>query len=227
MTRAHELRGVRYGIAEAPDLVEMGQLLGEVFSRRDPPAVAARITATEFEIFVRPFCAMAATDGLTVVARSAESGRMVGALLTEDCASASPGGMEPLNVKFDPVLDILRQLGSEYWQGKTALPKECLHLFLLGVDESFGGRGVAQQLVADCLNNGALQGYRLAVTEATNRISQHIFRKQGFTERVRRSYLDHRYRGEAVFASIADHGGPILMDKSLVEPQRASSDAAQ
>jgi len=131
MTRAHELRGVRYGLADASDLVEMGQLLGEVFSRRDPPAVAARITATEFEIFVRPFCARGATDGLTVVARSAESGRMVGALLTEDCASASPGGMEPLNVKFDPVLDTWGSWAASIGRGKRRCRKSACTFFCL------------------------------------------------------------------------------------------------
>jgi hypothetical protein len=42
------------------------------------------------------------------------------------------------------------------------------------------------------------------VTEATNKTSQHVFRKQGFIERVRRSYSDHRFEGRACFTSIAD-----------------------
>jgi ribosomal protein S18 acetylase RimI-like enzyme len=75
---------------------------------------------------------------------------------------------------------------------------------------------VAHQLVAACLEHGRRRGYRLAVTEATNKVSQHIFRKQGFVERVQRSYATHRFEGRQVFASIAEQGGPILMDKSLV-----------
>jgi ribosomal protein S18 acetylase RimI-like enzyme len=94
-------------------------------------------------------------------------------------------------------------------------PGESIHLFLLGVSPRFQGKGVAQQLVGECLANGARRGYRVAVTEATNKTSQYIFRKQGFVERVRRSYADHRFNGQEVFASIAEHGGPILMDKWL------------
>jgi hypothetical protein len=56
----------------------------------------------------------------------------------------------------------------------------------------------------------------VAVTEATNKTSQHIFRKLGFTERVRGSYADHRFEGKAWFTSIDEHGGPVLMDKFLV-----------
>ena len=90
-----------------------------------------------------------------------------------------------------------------------------LHLLLLGVAESVAGRGVAKHLVSACLENGARNGYRRAVTEATNKTSQHIFRKLGFAERVRRSYLNHRFSGRAAFTSIAEQGGPMLMDKSL------------
>jgi len=74
---------------------------------------------------------------------------------------------------------------------------------------------LSQQLVVACLEHGNRRGYRLAVTEATNKISQHIFRKQGFVERAKRSYAAHPFDGQHIFASIAEHGGPILMDKSL------------
>jgi ribosomal protein S18 acetylase RimI-like enzyme len=206
---------VNYSVYAPPDADEMAQLLGEVFSRGDPPAVATGLTPSEFEAFVRLFCRKAEAEGLTIVARSAGTGEMIGALLTEDSASALPDGMDRLSAKFDPIFDILGQLDTEYRGGETVRPGECLHLFLLGVAQRFAGQGVAQQLVAACHENGARRGYRAAVTEATNKASQHIFRKLGFVERVRRSYRDYRFNGQAVFASIVEHGGPILMDKQL------------
>ena len=206
---------IQYGVFAASDTDDMVRLLGDVFSRRDPPAVAVGLTAAEFESFVKLFCAKAAVEGLTIVARHSETQELVGALLTEDSASAFPEGMESLSPKFEPIFDILGELDSEYRAGREVLPGESLHLFLLGVAESAAGQGVAQQLVSTCLHNGALKGYRLAVTEATNKTSQHIFRKLGFRERVTRSYESHRFLGRAVFASIAEHGGPILMDKSF------------
>ena len=71
------------------------------------------------------------------------------------------------------------------------------------------------QLVQKCLEHGARKGYRLAVTEATNPTSQHIFRKLGFANRVMRPYRGHRYNGEPVFRSIRQMGGAILMDKTI------------
>lgn len=61
----------------------------------------------------------------------------------------------------------------------------------------------------------ARRGFRRAVIEATNLTSQHVFRKYGFVERVRRSYANHRFGDRAAFASIAGHGGPMLMDKAF------------
>ncbi|MBL8240807.1 MAG: hypothetical protein JNM66_25530 [Bryobacterales bacterium] len=53
------------------------------------------------------------------------------------------------------------------------------------------------------------------MVEATNRTSQHIFRNQGFAERVWGSYRDHRYDGKAHFAAFEEHRGPLLMDQML------------
>lgn len=206
---------IEYGVYSASDADALVKLFGEVFSRRDPPAYAVGLTAGEFEDLVRLFCPKAAGEGLSTVARLAGTGEMVGALLTEDCASAEPEGTDRLSEKFDPIMDILGELGGEYWAGRAARPGESIHLFLLGVAERFGGNGVAKRLVADSLELGASRGYRLAVTEATNKVSQHVFGKHGFVERVRRSYASHRFDGRAVFASIAEHGGPMLMDRSL------------
>ena len=47
---------IEYGVSAASDADAMAKLLGEVFSRRDPPAVAVGLTASEFEEFVRLFC---------------------------------------------------------------------------------------------------------------------------------------------------------------------------
>jgi GNAT superfamily N-acetyltransferase len=136
-------------------------------------------------------------------------------MLTEDSASAPPGGMDRLSAKFDPIFDILGQLDAEHRGDRVVRPGESLHLFLLGVDDRVSGRGVAQRLVAACLENGVRKGYRRAVTEATNEVSQRVFGKQGFVERARRSYEEYRFGGRAVFASIAEHSGPMLMERWL------------
>jgi len=88
----------------------MATLLGEVFSRYDPSAVAVGLTTSEFEVFVRLLSPMVADEGLRIVARLVCTGELVGALLTEDSASTLPDGMDRLSTKFDPIFDILGQL---------------------------------------------------------------------------------------------------------------------
>jgi ribosomal protein S18 acetylase RimI-like enzyme len=140
---------------------------------------------------------------------------MVGALLTEDLSTGLPQGMEHLSPKFDAIFDILGQLDGEFRRNRSAHPDESLQLFLLGVALRYAGQGIAQRLIARCLAHGASGHYRVAVTEATNTTSQHIFRKLGFVERVRRTCQDHRFNGRSYFAWIAEQGGPMPMKRGL------------
>lgn len=208
-------QSINCSLYTAADAGEMSRLLGDVFAERDPPAVAVGLTAAEFEAFVRLYGPKAEAEGLTVVARSAATGDMVGALLAEDSGSEPPPGLEQLSPKFNPIFDILGQLDAEYSCGRARRRGESVHLFLLGVAQGHTGTGIAHRLVTECVSNGIRKGYRLAVTEATNKTSQHVFRKQGFIERVRRSYRDHQFEGRAFFTSIADQQGPMLMEKHL------------
>lgn len=206
---------IRFSVCTASEVDELARLLGEAFAHRDPPAVAVGLTPSEFEAFVQLLAPRAVADGLTIVARSAATGELIGALLTEDLAAGPPPGMDRLSRKFDPIFDLLGELDAEYRAGQIIHTGEVLHLYLLGVDQRFAGRGLGHQLVSACLANGAVRQYHRAITEATNPTSQHIFRKQGFVERVRRSYRDHRFGGRPIFAAIAEHGGPILMERPV------------
>ena len=214
MTDSSEIR-IEYGTLAASEIDAMAKLLAETFSRHDPLAIAAGITAADFEGFVRRLIPGRVEEGLTMVARFRHSGELAGALLTEDAAVAASEELEAMGEKFEPVADILGQVIAEYTAGYTLANGEALHLYLLGVSDRAKGRGVAQRLVSACIENGARRGYRIAFAEASNRTSQHIFAKLGFAARVQRSYGDHLFKGERVFQPIAAHGGPILMDKSL------------
>jgi ribosomal protein S18 acetylase RimI-like enzyme len=209
---------VRYTVYQAADHEEMAGLLAEVFTSHDPPAIAVGLTGGEFRFFVQLFAEKAAAEELTVVARSVKTGQMVGALLAEDAAGAAPTGMEHVSAKFHPIFDILEQLTVEHRAGRPLRTGESLHLFLLGVASQYASQGIAQSLIRKVLENGASRGYRRAVAEATNLTSQHIFHKLGFVDCVRRSYRDHRFNSQPHFASIAAHGGPVLMEKALGLP---------
>jgi ribosomal protein S18 acetylase RimI-like enzyme len=110
---------------------------------------------------------------------------------------------------------MLQVLDEQFRAGRSISTGEYLHLLMLAVDGQSAGRGIGKGLVQACLENGLRKGYRMALTEATGRVSQSIFRKHGFVERFKVSYRDFRYENRSVFASIQEHENAILMDKSL------------
>ena len=52
-----------FSVFQASDENEIARLLAEVFTARDPPAVAVGLTPSEFEPLVRLFCPRAAAEG--------------------------------------------------------------------------------------------------------------------------------------------------------------------
>jgi ribosomal protein S18 acetylase RimI-like enzyme len=193
----------------------MEVLLAEVFNRFDPLAAAINLPLEEMRGLVRLFAEAAANDMLTVVARSQETGRLIGAMLTNDFASPSPEGIDKVAEHFDPIAALLNMLDEQYRKVAHTISGEILHLFMLGVAAEFGGKGIAKNLVRLTLENGKCRGYTVAVTEATGNVSQHIFRTFGFAERFRTNYRDFTYRGKAVFQGIVEHKATILMERNL------------
>ncbi len=173
------------------------------------------VTHAEMQRFVTLLCPAAAADGLTVVARVLETDRIVGVLLTDDFGAPPPVDFSEISDKFIPILTMLEGLDDNYRQGRAIVAGQYLHLFMLAVDIHFAGQGIAQQLVTACLLNGRQKGYTHAVTEATGVVSQRVFRKLDFTDRVSVTYRDYRYDGRPVFASIVDHTATILMDRTI------------
>jgi ribosomal protein S18 acetylase RimI-like enzyme len=211
----YEDAGVRYAVCDPADVPELIELLALTFTQSDPPAIAIGLTAIEFEAFVSLVAAPESTQALTIVARDLASGVLVGAQLNEDAAAPPPDGLATLSAKFDPVFDLFSQLDDQLAGSPVTGPGVVLHLFLLGVDSRFRGRGIARRLVQAALSHGSAMGYTTAITEATNRTSQHICGKAGFTTRAQVSYAEYRRDGVAVFASISGHGGPAAMVREL------------
>lgn len=202
--------GIRYAVCESSDMPELIGLVSRTFTVNDPPARAVGLTPIEFQAYLTLVFRSAGTDKLTIVARNPETGEMAGALLAQDSATPEPPGVDRLSPKFIPIMEILGSLDATHTDAPPE-PGTMLHLFMLGVTDAYSGRGIGQELVRACLANSARLGYRRAITEATNPTSQHIFRKLGFATRAQVSYADYRRDGVAVFASIADAGGPMSM----------------
>jgi len=209
------MQAVDYALAQSSDSDDIIRLLAQVFSEADPPAVAMGLSLDEMKEFLQAVVPGIIPDGLTVVARSRDTGALAGVMLSDDFASPPAPTPGQINAKLLPILSMLESLDEQFREGKNISPGQFLHLFMLGVNGQFAGRGVAQGLVETCVDYGSRKGYRMALTEATGRVSQHIFRKNGFVDRFSVSYRQFVYEGRIVFASIREHEKAILMERSL------------
>lgn len=206
---------IEYDVAGPSDVDQIVHLVATAFSTSEPLARAVGLSVAEMQTFLRPLMSTAMAQGLTIVAHRASSGDLAGALLNDDFASPLPVDPSQLNPKYLPIIALLESLEEHQRFARDIAPGECLHLFMLAVDERFKGLGVGRGLVKATLEHGARKRYRTAVTEATASASQHIFRTLGFAERFSISYPEFRYDGKAVFASIRDPSSAILMEKPL------------
>jgi GNAT superfamily N-acetyltransferase len=210
-----EDREVRYALLRAADATQVTALLADTFSLGEPMAAALQVTSEEMVAFVRLFMPRAVEQELSVVARAVRTGRLVGAVITDELGMPPPEGMDSISPRFAPLLTLLDQLDHAYLQDRVADAGEILHPFMVGVHPEATGRGVAGGLLDACLENGVRRGYRTAVTEATGARSQHVFRTRGFQDRLTAPYTAFRFAGRPVFAAIPGQVGTVLMERQL------------
>jgi ribosomal protein S18 acetylase RimI-like enzyme len=206
---------VNYDIANPSDTDDVVRLLARVFSESEPPAVAMALSIADLEQFLGLVVPVIVPNALSVTARRAGGGELAGVLFTGDFATPFDFDLALVSPKFLPIFSMLDTLDEQFRQGRNISPGQYLHLFMLAVDRRSAGQGIGQGMVQTCLENGLRKGYRAAVTEATGKISQHIFRKNGFAERFSVAYRTFTYENRAVFASIQDHERAILMDRPI------------
>lgn len=213
--------GVEYGLLEEGDAGAMARLLADAFSRFEPMGVAIEIPHEQVERLVVAFVPKALTEQLTVVARDESEGHIVGALLAEDFGTDPPQGLDEAAPRFAPIGSLLEGLDERYRSDTLVAPGTHAHLFMVGVAESAGGRGIASTLVETCIANAARIGYRTAITEATGSASQRVFRKHGFMDLFVASYKEFTFNGRRVFSSIEGVEGTVLMTRELEELLRS------
>lgn len=201
-------------IALERDHPELAALLGRVFAEFDHPSRVIGLPAGEIEAIVTAFGPKSLAEGLTVVART-PGGEMAGVFLAEDFATPGPEGLEEAAPNFGPIGALLDSLSGPYREAKGFAPGECAHLFMLGVDPTFAGQGIAHRLVVRSLENARALGYRCAVLEATGAASQHVFRKLGFRELGRIPYGDFHFMGERIFRAVPEPEAALLMELPL------------
>ncbi len=202
-------------VAREEDLDEMATLVADVFSRRDPPAVVSRFSASKIKSLVLIFGKKSISEKLSIVAVSATTGAIVGAVMAHDFGTEVPGEIEQIGLESEPVIAMIDELEDFYRSSNEIIPGKFLHVFMIAVHDDWSQKGIAQQLIQSCLKNGSKLGYEIAFSEAANRVSQHISAKAGFEETRVSTYEDFEFQGRKPFETISDEVGYILMETEL------------
>jgi len=114
-----------------------------------------------------------------------------------------------------PILAMAGDVYGRYFHGQPPEPGESFHIFMIGVSRSFRGKDIGQRLIDLSLDLARARGYKKAVVEASGIISQHIFRKAGFTTSVEIPYATFEHEGKRPFENTGGHPSMMLMDKPL------------
>lgn len=202
-------------VAVSADLADLAGFLGKVFSKHEPPAVAAGFPAHKIEALAKVFGAKSISEKLSVVARSKDTGKLIGVVLAHDFGTPPSDEIQPLIPTFEPLLAFLEQLEDQYLAAQSITAGDFMHVFMIAVDEGWSGKGIAQQLLRACISNSASLGYGTIFTEATSDVSRRVFRNLGFQEQYFSRYEDFEFQGSHPFASIREHNGCALMDMKV------------
>lgn len=190
------------------------ELLTDAFCRDDPVETALEIAPDEFRVMVELELAPLLQNGLSLVARRADSDGLVGAVIAADALAEAVDGRGRISRKFEPIGAIARAFHDAYLSRRHVEPGSSLYIFMVGVRPDCSGQGIAKRLIAAALANAAARGYACAFAMTTNRASTQAFASQGFTVVDTLSYRSYRYQDRPVFAAITAHPGIALLERA-------------
>ncbi|MES0827512.1 GNAT family N-acetyltransferase [Ruegeria sp. SCP11] len=197
------------------DIGEMSKLIGDVFSRRDPPAVVTKFSPEKLEKIALLFGSKSAKEGLSSVALDEVSGEIVGAVLAHDFGHPPPDGIDAVDLGSEPVITLIDELECFFSKTHDIQAEKFLHIFMIAVRDDFSRKGIAQSLLDSCLSQARKSGYRIAFAEATNRFSQSMFLKAGFAGIHSIRYEDFELNGRRPFLDITNEGACVLVELDL------------
>src|SRR5659263_28881 len=95
-----EEKRIVYEILQEKDLEETIVLLSKIFTEGEPSVRYFGITAKEYYFFAQLYCRKGIEEGLSIIAKDIDTGKIVAFLLSEDFDSSAPEGIEKIDKKI-------------------------------------------------------------------------------------------------------------------------------
>lgn len=208
--------GVVYDILRAEDVEGAARCLAVTFAAGEPMTRSLGITVEELYDFATLVCQKAAREGLSIVAKSQQTGKLMGCLMAEDFVTEPTEGLPGVTPKFAPILALLGELDGYYTQRHTVHKNDILHLFMVGVFEQYRRLNICKNLTAASEQLGKAKHCKGVIVEATGPISQYIVMEDKKYNMVTSIlYKEFEFHHNRIFAWITDCDSCILAYKEL------------
>ncbi len=201
---------------EEDDLEQTIACIIDAFPVREPMTKALHITPEEFYFFAKIYCKKALKDGLSIIAKDRDTGKVIGFMISEDLISEPPEGIEMISKKFHPIMTLLNRLEEEYRRNHLIEKGKVLHLFMGGVSQHYEGKNITTTLIEENLKLAKMKNFSYAIGEETSNIVLHItLDKLGFNEKYSIDYKSFTYNDKRVFKNIEDSKSCMLVEKQI------------
>ncbi len=203
----HREQGFIYRIANEEHAGAINRLLGASFFH-EPMGQALGLTEKDWYDFSAFFMRECTTNGLSVIAVHEDSpDELAGVFINRDFKAPLPPGFPEALPRFNPIVDALVSIDTEYEAGRPGLePGQVMDLWMVGVTPGgrYAKKGIASTLFQVSVELARQRGFQRCVVECTGHFSQRGALKSGFQEMARVIYKDYRFEGRPVFASIPE-----------------------
>ncbi|XP_076033701.1 arylalkylamine N-acetyltransferase-like 2 [Oratosquilla oratoria] len=209
-----------YEVTKLEDCDELADFLGRSFFTREPTTVGLHLTSEDHRNWVNVAIKTWATCGASYLCRDKANGnKIVGCRLSKfvsrDDGLTFGGHDTQGNEKLDIFFHILCELEACQNFFETENVDKIMEFVAVGVDENYGGKGIATKLIQLSMQKGKELGAQLVTVQATNFISQKIFINLGFEVKYVLDYATYEFKGKKVFDTKAQ--GKSVCSKVLTK----------
>jgi len=187
---------------------EAARIYRDVFLADEPTSQARAPDPARLLNYAGQYTRFLAGKNLSFVARDPETHEIAGFIfcidITETPGSAGDRVM-PLHEDFREVMIMIKELEDRYINPSETARGTMLHIFQIGVDRKYRGRGCAQGLIRRALANARERGFQRALADCTSLASRRTFEQSGFHEVGFSSYESFSLDGVRFFAGL-EHG---------------------
>jgi len=214
MTIPFEKSGIQCEFLTKSFAEEAAVVVTDTFLNYEPLISSLGVNRQDYLSCAKAYCADAAEQGLSLVARDRNSAEIAGFIISEDLVTEwNQDGDAKLITLIAPALSLVHALERKFLFEKNFEKGECLHIFQIGVLPGFQGRSIATTLIQKTLEVAREKGYGYAVADCTGPVSQRCHQKCDFSQQDSINFRSFDFEGRHVFSKL--EGECALMVKKL------------